>query len=72
MREKLDVGIHHHFEIDGAKFCFGNNPNYKLNEFAAKYRLMIFDFDLGGWRTINYPRNITEAKQMAKQYLIYS
>ena len=29
------------FEIDGAKFCFGNNPNYKLNEFSAKYRLMI-------------------------------
>ena len=64
--------IHHHFEIDGVKFCFGKNTNYKLNEFSAKYRLMIFDFDLGCWRTINYPRNITEAKQMAKQYLLYS
>lgn len=59
------------FKIDGVSFCFENNPNYRLNEFSAPYRLMIFEDDFE-WITINYPRNITEAKQMAKQYLIYS
>lgn len=57
------------FVIDGATFCF--EINHACNEFDAKYRLMIYDFVLG-WRTIKYPRNITEAKKMAKEYLIYS
>ena len=59
------------FEIDDQRFLFAENPNYRYNKICAKFRLMKYD-DIFGWMTINYPRNITEAKQMAKQYLIYS
>ena len=59
------------FEIGDQRFLFTENPNHRYNAICAKFRLMRYD-DIFGWMTINYPKNITEAKQMAKQYLIYS
>ena len=43
-----------------------------LAEYEPKFDLMIHDADLGCYRTISHPRNITEAKEFAKEYLLYA
>ena len=57
----------YYFEINGERFIFCKNQ--RNSEYSAEYRLMYYDFYFA-WMTIGYPRNITEAKKLAKEYLL--
>ena len=57
----------YYFEIDGERFVFCKNQ--RNSDFSAEHKLMIWEFNLA-WCTIAYPRNIKEAKKLAKEYLI--
>ena len=60
------------FYIDDCTFVFCKHDVIRsLAEYEPKYELRFYDGDLGCYRVIAYPRNITEAKKMAKQYLFY-
>ena len=52
--------------------CCKHDKIRSLAEYEPNYELCIHDTDLQCYRTIGYPRNITEAKQMAKEYLLYA
>lgn len=60
-----------YFEINDFSFCFGNNPNYKRGSFEPKYRLSYYNHQTASYHTIAFPKNITEAKKLAKEFIAY-
>ena len=59
-----------YFENENHSFCFSINPNYKKGGFEAKYRLSLYNEQTASYHTVGYPKNITEAKKMAKELII--
>ena len=59
-----------YFEHNGFSFCFSNNPNYKRGGYEEKYLLSLYNEQKASYHVIGYPKNITEAKKMAKETLI--
>ena len=68
--ENMKYETPRYFEHENHSFCFSENPNYKRGGFEEKYRLSLYDERTATYNTVGYPRNITEAKKMAKELII--